>query len=351
MQRYSVLIVEDSAFMRRAISLILESDPEFFIAGIARNGQEALEKISRFKPDVVTMDVEMPEMDGITALSFIMKEQPLPVVMLSVQTGNGTDATLQALELGAVDFFLKSDLIKDTGNERAVRDFLARMKIAAKANVGRVKQELTAPPVRSVKASGRGADFAADMLVIGCSTGGPSALQTILPRFPADMPSSIFVVQHMPEGFTGPLAERFNTICDLRVKEAQDGDLITPGTIFIAPAGYQSTFIRGTDGSVSISVQTNEVEQALYKPSVDVTLRSAAAVYGSRLVSVILTGMGVDGLQGCEKVKQHGGRVITETEESCVVYGMPKAVFEAGLADKQASLSSMYYRIMSFIYG
>lgn len=326
--------------------MLIEQDSAFYIVGIARNGYEALEKLQRFEPDVITMDVEMPELSGLEALARLMRERPTPVVMLSSQTGSDTRSTVRALELGAVDFFLKEDLIKDSLDAGVLADFHARMKTAAEARFTTNAPLLTVNEA-SFAYSKKGKAPAYDLLVIGCSTGGPSALQTILPRFPADYPASIIVVQHMPPGFTKPLAERFDNMCQLRVKEAEDGDLLLPGKIYISPSGYQTTARVRSDGRVAL--QVSEEPLMLYRPSVDVTLQSLAAIYRERLLSVVLTGMGHDGLEGCRVVKEHGGIVLTEAEESCIVYGMPKAVYDAGLADQQAVLSRMFSCIMSFI--
>lgn len=344
MQQYGVLVVDDSAFMRRAISKILESDQHFFTVGAARNGQEAVEKVQRLRPDVVTMDVEMPEMNGLEALEQIQKVSSVPVVMLSSFTDEGTQATLDALELGAVDFFLKSALIKDPVEPEFVKDFILRVKAAAGA-----KSPVATRTIHHAEQVEKQKEPLLDLVIIGTSTGGPSALQAVLPRFTHDFPVPILVVQHMPPGFTQPLAQRFNNICQLQVKEAEDGDLLEPGTIFIAPSGFQTLVEERTNGSKRLKIQTESPIPTLYKPSVDVTLLSAAPIFGDRLLSVILTGMGVDGLEGCKKVKEHQGRVIVEAEESCVVYGMPKAVFEAGYADRQSVLSSIYPLILSHI--
>lgn len=189
----------------------------------------------------------------------------------------------------------------------------------------------------------------ADLLIIGCSTGGPSALQTILPRFPEDTHVPIIVLQHMPPGFTKPLAERFDNICRLRVKEAENGDILKAGNIYIAPAGYQTFIDKKKDGSVTLRIEDCPSIDTLYKPSIDVTLDSAAPVFKERLLSVILTGMGNDGLLGCGAVKKYNGKIIVEAEESCIVYGMPKAVYEAGLADIQVPLSDIFHEIMLHI--
>lgn len=346
MQQYGVLIVDDSSFMRRCISLIIEKEPRFFVIGIARNGLDAIEKVQRLKPDIVTMDVEMPEMDGIEALRAIMKTSPVPVVMLSNHTEDGAKTTLQALELGAVDFFLKSELVGTDTNLHIIDDFLRKLlaiaegaKLPVKEETRGVSQE-TEPKDNGARAS------KADLLVIGCSTGGPSALQALLPRFPMEIGIPVLVIQHMPPGFTGPLAERFDSLCRLHVKEAQDGDVLTSGTIYIAPAGYQTFLERKRDGSVVLKIDEESPIDTLYKPSVNVTLLSAAQVYGERMVTVIMTGMGNDGLLGCKEVKRNNGRVIVEAEETCIVYGMPKVVYEAGLADVQVPLPQIFEQIM-----
>lgn len=344
MRQYGVLVVDDSAFMRRAISKILESDRQFFTVGAARNGLEAVEKVQRLRPDVVTMDVEMPEMNGLQALEQIQKVSPVPVVMLSSFTDVGTQATLDALELGAVDFFQKSALIKDPLEMDVVKDFLQRVKAAAGARLPEAARTMDhTEQVEKQK------EPQMELIIIGSSTGGPSALQAILPRFTPDFPAPILVVQHMPPGFTKPLADRFNNMCHLQVKEAEDGDLLEPGTIFIAPSGFQTLVEGRRNGSKRLKIQTESPIPTLYKPSVDVTLLSAAPIFGDRLLSVILTGMGADGLEGCKKVKELKGRVLVEAEESCVVYGMPKAVFEAGYADRQSVLSSIYPQILAHI--
>ncbi|WP_251554528.1 protein-glutamate methylesterase/protein-glutamine glutaminase [Neobacillus muris] len=346
MRQYGVLVVDDSAFMRRSISLILEKDPQFSVIGIARNGLEAVEKVQRLKPDLVTMDVEMPVMNGLQALEEIMKQSPVPVVMLSSRTGEGAEETLQALEKGAVDFFLKDSLIKERDDHDKVQDFLLRLKGIAEAKLPRAA--VTAPR-RHTNVVRKRAKQQFDLVFIGCSTGGPSALQTILPHLPGDFPVPVVVAQHMPMGFTKPLAERFNTLCQLNVKEAQHGQSVERGNIYIAPSGYQTQFEQKQDGTIVFKVEQLEEVKSLYKPSVDITLHSAAPIFRDRLLSVILTGMGVDGMQGCGLVKKYGGQVFVEAEESCIVYGMPKAVLEAGYADQQFILQRMYQEIISVI--
>ncbi len=345
MKKYQVLVVDDSAFMRRAISLILENDSQFSVVGIARNGEEAVEKVKLLQPDLVTMDVEMPKMNGLRALAEIMNNTPVPVVMLSSRTGEGAKETLEALDLGAVDFFLKDCLIKDQVKGNQTQEFLLRLKGILEVNA------TTSAPIKARQEKGvkRKKQRKTDLIFIGCSTGGPSALQKILPYFPKEFPVPIVVAQHMPPGFTQPLAERFDTLCQLNVREVENGQVLKPGTIYIAPSGYQTRFEKKLDESIVFKVDNQECEKALYKPSVDISLESAAPIFTDRLLSIILTGMGVDGMIGCGLVKKHNGNVFVEAEESCIVYGMPKAVLEAGYADGQFELTRMYQEIISFI--
>jgi two-component system chemotaxis response regulator CheB len=346
MKQYGVLVVDDSAFMRRAICSMLEKDPQFFVIGIARNGVEAVEKVQRLKPDLVTMDVEMPEMNGLIALEQIMKLSPVPVVMLSSRTGEGAKETLQALEFGAVDFFLKENLMSDRMGRNQGQEFLLRLK-------GIVDVKFPPTPLKvhqeAAEVESKMNHQSIDLIFIGCSTGGPAALKTILPCFPADFPIPIVVAQHMPPGFTKPLAERFDTFCHLQVREAQNGLLMQAGTIYIAPSGYQTRFDKDQDGTLRFKVDNLAAEEVLYKPSIDITLTSAAPIFKGKILSVILTGMGVDGMEGCGLVKEYGGNVFVEAEGSCIVYGMPKAVVEAGYADGKYLLSRMYQEIISFI--
>jgi two-component system chemotaxis response regulator CheB len=345
MKQYRVLVVDDSAFMRRAISHMLEEDPQFHVIGIARNGVEAVDKVHRLKPDLVTMDVEMPKMNGLQALEQIMQTSPVSVVMLSSRTREGAKETLHALELGAVDFFLKESLIRDQDGEDHSQEFLQRLKGILEYKIPRVAATVLSLPreVRKMKQQRTG------LIFIGCSTGGPSALQTILPHFPADFSIPIVVAQHMPPGFTKPLAERFDTLCQLEVKEAHNGQEVQGGTIYIAPSGYQTKFEKRNDGTVIFKVDNDTGGEALYKPAIDITLESAAPIFTNQLLAVILTGMGVDGMRGCGVVKKYHGNVFVEAEDSCIVYGMPKAVLEAGYADGQFIRSQIYQEIMSFI--
>ncbi|QGG48613.1 protein-glutamate methylesterase/protein-glutamine glutaminase [Heliorestis convoluta] len=357
MKKYGLLVVDNSSFMRRCISLIIEKDPALFVIAIARNGRDAIEKIERLQPDLVTMDLEMPEMNGLEALEVIMKKCPVPVVMLSNHTEEGAQSTIKALELGAVDVILKSHLVSDCANPAVIADFLHRIKSLAKeASIKKEKLALQAQEESFVEqkkvVTVREKPFvngACKLLIIGSSTGGPSALQSILPRFSKDTAIPIVVLQHMPEGFTKALAERFNNFCQLPVKEAEKGEYLLPGRIYIGPAGFQTRLQQDQDGSVYFHVYTTESESHLYKPSINITLFSAAPIYRENLLTVILTGMGNDGMEGCKKVKHYQGTVIVEAEESCIVYGMPKAVHEAGYADIKVPLPHIYQQVLRFI--
>ncbi|WP_026671954.1 protein-glutamate methylesterase/protein-glutamine glutaminase [Alkalihalobacterium bogoriense] len=341
-EKYGVLVVDDSAFMRKTIGVIIEENPNFYVIGKARNGIDAIEKIKRLQPDIITLDIEMPELDGLETLQVIMTEFPIPVVMLS----NGAESTLEAFELGAVDFVIKESLIQEK-NIEIKKDFYERLFIAAKAKLPKpiVRTEKTMETTLTKKQR----SLKKQLILIGSSTGGPSALQTILTRFPADFDIPIVVVQHMPPGFTKPLAERFNNLCQLHVKEAEHNEILQKGTVYIAPAGLQTTIQKLDKDCYTIKLKISSVIETLYKPSVDVTLLSVSHQTKDQLLTVILTGMGDDGLRGCKSVKSHGGTILAESEETCIVYGMPKVVVEAGLVDKQVPLHLMFDRMMDIV--
>ncbi|OCA81954.1 protein-glutamate methylesterase/protein-glutamine glutaminase [Pseudobacillus wudalianchiensis] len=347
-KRIGVMIVDDSAFMRKTISDMVEASSELYVAGKARNGLDALEKIKRLKPDVVTLDIEMPKLDGLDTLRRMMEECPTPVMMIS----NGAESTLEAFDIGAVDFVVKEDLVKEVEGGKLI-NFHQRITAAANAKL----------PVSSVtsesKKEERQVELAKEkeafrqkqkmsMIVIGSSTGGPAALQKILTRFPEDFPLPILIIQHMPPGFTKPLAERFNSLCHICVKEAEHNEKMEPGTAYVAPAGLQ-TAVQEIEGHYQIKLKISAPVETLYKPSVDVALLSIAPIVKDKLLAVILTGMGDDGLRGCKRVKQAGGTVLSESEETCIVYGMPKVVYEAGLADKQIPLYDVYDQMIDYL--
>ncbi|MHB1126219.1 MAG: protein-glutamate methylesterase/protein-glutamine glutaminase [Bacillota bacterium] len=336
--RIKVLVVDDSAFMRRVVIKMLESDPAFEVVGYARDGKDALEKIDSLKPQVVTLDVEMPVMDGLSTLAAIMERKPLPVVMLSSHTNRGAEISLRALELGAVDVVLKPERDKF---DAVAAELLVKLKVAAGVSADKVNRQarhpLTSPVVdhRLVSMHRK-----LEIVAIGSSTGGPSALQQVLTRLPEDFPAGVVVVQHMPPGFTGPLAKRLDELSHIHVREAQAGDRIEPGLALIAPAGHQMVLER-RGREVKVQLTEKAPVPTLFKPSVDVMMLSVAEVYGPLALGVILTGMGNDGVRGLIAIKEQKGQTIAEAEESCVVFGMPRAAIEAGVIDTVLSLQQI----------
>lgn len=347
-----VLIVDDSAFMRNVLSNMLSSDPEIKIVGTARDGLEAIEKVESLTPDIVTMDVEMPRMDGIAALKYIMGKNPVPVIMVSSLTTEGAKVTLDALDLGAVDFIPKnlSDLsinivkireiliekIKHIGRKGI---FKKRIRPAAAPRIVEIPKAM---PLRTT------GDRRVGILAIGTSTGGPKALQEIVPRLPKDFPAPIVIAQHMPPNFTGPFAERLNQLSQITVKEAEEGEPLRNGVALIAPGrGHMRVKrLRGIETVVTIS---ENKEEFIYRPSVDALMLSIAEFFPGRALGVILTGMGSDGCKGLIEVKRTGGRIFAQDEDTCVVYGMPKAVVDAGIADKVLSLEEMAGEIINSV--
>ncbi len=379
----SILVVDDSAFMRKALRMILERDPEIQVIAAARDGEEALDMIRQHNPDVVTLDIEMPRMDGLTCLKRIMTEMPRPVLMVSSLTSEGAEATLKALEYGAVDFIVKQQMGFGFDLARLEKDLAEKIKtVARRRSLRRPVRPLTTPASpsapstspggaarpaaagtagtgalpRSVGSSGA-ANFVPaavpsgrpmrDLVVIGVSTGGPPAVQKVLSALPQDFPAGILIAQHMPAAFTGPFAKRLDSLCAISVKEAEDGDRIKPGTAYIAPGGKH---IRVAQKAVlEVQVSTNP-EDALYKPSANVLIESAGIAMARRTLGAIFTGMGSDGLEGVKVLKAKGGRALAQSDATCVVYGMPKAIVDAGLADEIVDIDDMALAIQVNLY-
>ena len=338
----SVVVIDDSAFMRKSISMMLESDPEIKVVATARDGKDGIDKIKQFRPDIVTMDMEMPVMDGLTALGIIMKDMPLPVLMISSLTTEGAQATVDALSLGAVDFIpkelsyvslniskIREELIskvKQIVQSRSTLFRLQRIK-SASSRIQSSGQVSSVQGNRVVKLPGK----PLKAVVIGISTGGPFALLKTIPKLPQKFPVGIAVVQHMPPHFTKSMAERLNGLSEICVREAEEGDVMEPGVALVAPGGRHMTFSK-SNGTVRVRI-SDEPLGTLYHPSADVMMKSAAEVYNAPLLGLIMTGMGKDGLEGLKDIKKHGGYVVAQDEESCVVYGMPKAAVDEGVAD------------------
>ncbi len=342
-----VLIVDDSAFMRSAISRMISSDPALQVIGTARDGVEAVDKTISLRPDVITLDVEMPRMNGLEALRLIMDKQPTPVVMISAYTTEGAVETLKALELGAVDFIPKNISEGSINILNIKEELISKIKQASGSNV---KEPQRTEPLQSKYTSTEveGKSVTTDLIVIGSSTGGPRALQKIIPLLPKNLPVPVVVAQHMPPKFTKVLAERLNELSVLQVKEAEDGELVIPGKVLIAPGGKHMIVTGNSKQNIKIKL-VEEAAKAIYKPSVDMLLISASKIFPSTTLAVILTGMGHDGLQGVKRIKAGGGRSIVQDKDSCTIYGMPKAIVEAGLADRIVPLTEIAYEIINSV--
>ena len=346
MTKIKVLVVDDSALIRNLISRLLEEQGEFQVIGTARNGKEALERIPLLKPDVVTMDVEMPEMDGLAALRRVMRQNPVPVVMLSSHTFAGAKATINALAYGAVDFVPKPAKTSELG--KMVSELAIKLKIAARVTIRSMTRQPTASRLtRSTTAFRSGKT---DLLVIGSSTGGPAALQTLVPALPKDLPAAVVLVQHFPVGFSQALAESLGRRCRLTVSHAVHGEAVRSGHVLVAPAGMEFTF-QGRPGSVTVNLShgNGPVPVGGFRPSVDVVMTSAAKVYGDRVMGVLLTGMGRDGAQGMAEIKKVKGRTIAQDESTCVVFGMPKEAIKLGAADKISPLPEIPADILNML--
>ncbi len=334
-----VLVVDDSGFFRRRIVEMLEADARIQVVGTAGNGREAVDQVARLKPDVVTMDIEMPVMDGITAVRHIMASHPTPVLMFSSLTREGASATLDALDAGAVDFLPKK--FDEIAADREQVKMLLRRRIHAVARrqpVGAraVISETAAKPAAGVAlangpllARARRVQF--DVVAIASSTGGPVALTQVLTRLPANFRAPVVVVQHMPASFTPAFAQRLDQQCAVSVKEAAEGDQLRGGHVYIAPGGRQMTFSQQA-GKLIIHIEDGRPEMH-YKPCADVSFSSIAAVCGAKVLGLVLTGMGADGREGARVLKSQGATIWSQDEASSVIYGMPMAVAEAGLSD------------------
>ena len=338
--KIKVLVVDDSAMMRKLLTIALNAAHDFEVIATARDGGEALQLTKNLKPDLVTMDVQMPNIDGVEALKNIMNECPVPVVMLSALTTEGADATIKALEYGAIDFIPKDPAL--WGEMTSFKEGLLKKLREILMQNNLVKQKvISKPAIISANTRSRNntkksiTDFSFKAIAIGISTGGPMALQKILPKFSEYIDCPIFIVQHMPPKFTKSLADRLNGMCRLSVKEAEPNEIAKNGVIYIAPGGKHLT-VTGTSGQCKIIIG-EEPSNTLHKPSVNVMMLSLTEIYGKHLLGVIMTGMGKDGFDGIKELKKLGGYCITQDEPSCVVYGMPKTVAEAGLSDIEAS--------------
>lgn len=354
-----VLIVDDSSFICKRIREILEEDQEFKVVGVAHNGREGVELATSLQPDVITMDVEMPVMDGITAVKKIMDTRPCPILMFSAMTQIGAQATLDALNAGAIDFLPKQleDIDANRETARHLLRYRTRMvaaqaaRLAARWASNKQVGERRKPDANKPMAAAAG-DAAGvwpkapaghtseiDLLVVAASTGGPVAMQHVLSQIPADCSIPILLVQHMPPNFTKSFAERLNMLCNIQVREALDGDVLQPGTALLSPGAMQME-IRQVSGARQIRLRPKRAGE-IYSPSVDITFSSLAEVFSGQVLAVVLTGMGADGKAGAIKLRQRGAQIWAQDEASSTIYGMPKAIAEAGLADRIYSLDEI----------
>jgi len=335
-----VLVVEDSPFMRNALARRIASDSRFEVVDTAENGQEGVEKALRIKPDVVTLDVEMPVMNGLEALKQIVSRSSIPVVMLSAVTLAGAKVTMEALEIGAIDFIPKAQ-----GAERVHETLLAAANANVKQSAARAKPirmppVQSSPPARLATAASR---TDAKIIVVGSSTGGPQALTEIIQHLPANLPVPVVVAQHMPPQFTLALAKRLDDVSRLKVMEAKDGEPLSPGSVYIAPGGMH---LRTAGKCIRVAASKGE---SLYHPSVDILAESVLEQYGKNVIGVMLTGMGNDGAREFTRLKQAGAHIIAQDQASCVVFGMPKSLIDAGGATEVLSLSGIAERLRTLL--
>ncbi|MGO1691743.1 MAG: protein-glutamate methylesterase/protein-glutamine glutaminase [Marinobacter sp.] len=371
----SVLVVDDSGFFRKRLTEILTSSGQIRVVGVAANGREGVELAESLRPDVITMDYEMPIMDGISAVREIMKKHPVPVLMFSSLTYEGARITLDALEAGAVDFLPKNfeeiardgsqlqkiliDRVLDVARSKPAgrtppppraaapspsRPVATKVPVSSRpaASARQAAQPMPEAPPRRASRKGPARHYA--VVGIGTSTGGPVALQRVLTALPASFPSPIVLVQHMPASFTPAFAERLNKLCNIEVRQAEDGDILRPGLALLAPGGKQM-MVENRSGKPRIRILPGD-ERLNYRPCVDVTFGSLARAYPGKTLGVVLTGMGSDGREGCRMMKQSGSPIWSQDEKSSVIYGMPMAVAKAGLSDEVLSLDEIGPRLI-----
>ena len=340
-----VLVVDDSAYVRKVVTQMLSRSPFIDVIGTATNGREALDGVQELQPDVVTCDLIMPELDGAGFVRTQMARRPVPIVLVSIASESG-EQVLSALDAGAVDFIQKPTALATDRLLEISDELVEKVKVAAGAK-----------PARLGRINGTSSDVAAvvqasvargavDLVAIGISTGGPQALRKLIPRLPADFSVPLAVVLHMPVGYTDLYARKLDELSALHVVEAQDGQPLLPGSVYIAPAGRHLSFRRTHDGTVVTRLDVRPLD-AMYRPSTDVMFQSAADVFGGRVLAVVMTGMGSDGRDGAAWIKARGGTIVTEAEESCVVYGMPRSIVEAGLSDAEVPLDEMVSAILA----
>ena len=340
-QPVRVLIVDDSAYVRKVVAQMLSRSPFIEVVGAARDGVDALEMVAELEPDVVTCDLNMPLLDGVGFVTAQMARRPVPIIIISIAAGAGAQV-LAALDAGAIDFVQKPTALATEKLMEIADELVEKVKVAAHAPVRRAPAAPVSAPARVLPRSVKRGNV--DIVVMGISTGGPQGLKVVIPQLPADLPVPIVMVMHMPVGYTEMYARNLNELSALTVVEAHDADVLAPGTAYLAPAGRHLTFRRhGADVLTHLDVRPLDTP---HRPSVDVLFQSAAEVFDSRVLGVVMTGMGSDGREGAAWIKARGGIIFAESEDSCVVYGMPRSVVEAGLSDGVFSLELMAQAIM-----
>jgi len=343
-----VVVVDDSAYVRKVIREILSRSPFVEVVGTARDGREALDLVEELDPDVVTCDLIMPELDGVGFVREQMLRRPVPIIIMSVAKETA-EATLTALDAGAVDFVQKPTALASEKIFEVSSELIEKVKAAGNITLNRISAAPLLPtPVISEPATKISGSQSVDLVVIGISTGGPQALKRLIPQLPKDFPVPVVMVMHMPVGYTEMYAAKLNEQSQLEVREAAEGDEVRPGYVFLAAAGRHLTLKRDASGKVVTHLDAKPFDM-LHRPSVDVLFKSAAEVYGNRVLGVVMTGMGSDGKEGAAWIKSQGGLIFTEAESSCVVYGMPSVVMEAGLSDKSVALDDVARAIMEVV--
>jgi two-component system, chemotaxis family, protein-glutamate methylesterase/glutaminase len=337
--RIRVLVVDDSAFVRKAVERMLGTAEDIEVVGFAADGEEGLAKARELRPDVVTLDVKMPRLGGLETLERLMAEQPVPVLLMSTLTQEGAEVTLRGLELGAMDFVDKSS-VQPMSMLSLAEELVAKIRALGRARARARPRAERAHPEAPAAAP-------AECVVIAASTGGPTALQAVVSGLPAGFGAAVLVVQHIPRGFTKSLAERLDARSAIPVREARDGETLEPGAVLVAPAGIHTKLARRRGGAEV--VLDEEPRDALHRPSADVLMATAADVYGPLVVGVVLTGMGADGTEGLRAIRAKGGLTLAESEETCVIYGMPKAAIEAGVVHRVVPLDRVAGEILAAV--
>jgi len=334
-----VLVVDDSAYIRKVVKEMLSRESSIEVVGTARDGEHALELVEALQPDVVTCDLIMPGLGGVEFIRRQMSVRPVPIVIVSI-AGESSERVLSGLDAGAIDFVQKPTALATEKVYDLAEELVQKIVAAGGTPLARLREIRPPEPLPQTNFSGR-----YEIVVIGVSTGGPQGLKSVIPRLPADFPVPLIVVLHMPVGYTEAYAKRLDEASALTVVEAQDGEALRPGLVLIAPAGRHLTLHRNGGGETRVRLDVRPLDTP-HRPSVDVLFQSAADVYGDRVLGVVMTGMGVDGRDGAAWIKARGGGVLTEAEETCVVYGMPRSVVEAGLSDEAVPLDRITAAIM-----